>query len=336
MKPGDIVFARTGATTGKSFLVRDCPPQSVFASYLIRVRPSEKIDSGYLSYFFQTPNYWQQISQSSTGSAQAGVNSTKLKQLKVPLLPIAEQRRIAAILDKADAVRRKRKEAIALTEELLRSAFLDMFGDPIKNPKGWEIVTLKSQVLDLRYGTSEKCSDSKSTNLSLPVLRIPNIIGEEISWNSLKFADLSEKEIKKLVLEPGDLLFVRSNGNPEHIGRCAIYEEDSETALYASYLIRARLKADTSLNSAFIRDVISFPTYRSRLIKEARTTAGNYNINTKGLGGLKLISPPKLEQQKYLELHARLRSRIDSLKQDLRTTDNLFNSLLQRAFRGDL
>src|SRR5262249_2162722 len=78
---GDIVFARTGATTGKSYLIRECPDNSVFASYLIRVRPKPSIDSGYLFHFFQTQEYWRQVAKYSTGTAQAGVNASKLKDL---------------------------------------------------------------------------------------------------------------------------------------------------------------------------------------------------------------------------------------------------------------
>ena len=71
------------------------------------------------------------------GAAQPGVNSSKLKELEIPLPPLPEQKRIAAILDKAAAIRRKRQQAIQLADDFLRAVFLDMFGDPVTNPKGW-------------------------------------------------------------------------------------------------------------------------------------------------------------------------------------------------------
>jgi type I restriction enzyme S subunit len=265
----------------------------------------------------------------------AGFNTSLLKSLHIPLPPLEEQHRIAAILDKADAVRRKRQEAIALTEELLRSAFLEMFGNPVTNPKGWEVVDLKSQVAELRYGTSVKCHDVQEAG-DLPILRIPNIVGERISWNDLKYAELEAKEVSKLLLKPGDILFVRTNGNPEYIGRCAVFEEGYGDTLYASYLIRARLKVNVQLYPAFIRDIISFPTYRSRLVSEARTTAGNYNINTEGLGRLRLIKPPLKEQESYIKLRLQLNTREEKQKRQLIESGTLFNSLLQRAFRGEL
>jgi len=96
LQPGDIVFARTGATTGKSFLIGPCPKNSIFASYLIRLQPASGVNSGFLSLFFQTPEYWQFISENVSGNAQPNCNATKLAALMVPLPPAAEQKRIVA------------------------------------------------------------------------------------------------------------------------------------------------------------------------------------------------------------------------------------------------
>jgi len=103
LREGDIVFARTGATTGKSYLITDSPRNAMFASYLIRVRPNNRVLPAYLAHFFHAPDYWEQVSRSSSGSAQPGVNATKLKNLSIPVPPLPEQERIVAILDEAFA-----------------------------------------------------------------------------------------------------------------------------------------------------------------------------------------------------------------------------------------
>jgi type I restriction enzyme S subunit len=123
LRAGDIVFARTGATTGKSFLVRECPKEAVFASYLIRVRLNDSVEPRFVSYFFDTPDYWRQIAQNARGVAQPGVNATKLKGLLIPLPPLPEQRRIADVLDQADALRSTRRSSIALVSQLIIAAF---------------------------------------------------------------------------------------------------------------------------------------------------------------------------------------------------------------------
>ena len=94
LQKGDIVFARTGATTGKSYLIKSSPEKTIFASYLIRVRPNDKVDPKFLARFFETPNYWNQIQANSRGATLPGVNATKLKELK-RILKILEAKNIS-------------------------------------------------------------------------------------------------------------------------------------------------------------------------------------------------------------------------------------------------
>lgn len=99
LKKNDLVFARTGATVGKSFLIRTEPPKAVYASYLIRVRTVSEELISLLSHFFNSQQYWQQITEFSSGIGQPNVNGTKLKQLTIPLPPLAEQKVITDKLD---------------------------------------------------------------------------------------------------------------------------------------------------------------------------------------------------------------------------------------------
>jgi type I restriction enzyme, S subunit len=130
LKPNDIVFARTGATTGKSFLIRECP-ESVFASYLIRLRVLHTVTPDYLYAFFQSPDYWQQVIDEKKGTGQPNVNGQKLINIRVPVPPLDEQRRIVAYLDglqaKVNALRELQSasgdELSALMPSILDKAF---------------------------------------------------------------------------------------------------------------------------------------------------------------------------------------------------------------------
>ena len=127
LKPNDLVFARTGATTGKSFVIRDCP-EAVFASYLIRLRVRDTISVDYLYRYFQSPSYWQQIGDEKKGTGQPNLNGSKLEKLKVPIAPLPEQRRIVSELDtlqaEVDALQRLQAETAAELDALL-PAILD-------------------------------------------------------------------------------------------------------------------------------------------------------------------------------------------------------------------
>ncbi len=119
LRPGDILFARTGGTTGKSHLVTEVPEKAAFASYLIRVRPNERALATYLAYFFRSHDYWAQIRSAETGTAQPGVNATKLAALELPLPPIDVQRRIVAKLDALLAQSRAAREQLAAVPDLV-------------------------------------------------------------------------------------------------------------------------------------------------------------------------------------------------------------------------
>ncbi len=330
----DILMALSGATTGKIGIVAQDLSGALVNQRIAIIRANNNITQRYLRYIF-SGKLLEQLLSHAWGAAQANLSPKALRELMIPLPPLNEQKRIAAILDKADEIRRKRKEAIRLTDELLRSVFLDMFGDPVINPKGWEVVELGSQVAELRYGTSVKCLDNYEDE-TLPVLRIPNIVGSKINWEDLKYVHLEKKEIEKLRLKAGDILFVRTNGNPEYIGRCALFEAKFGEAIYASYLIRARLKEESKILPDFLRDIVSFPTYRHRLVQEARTTAGNYNISTAGLSRLKLICPSIKLQQDYINIGYKASNSICNYRLHYLESNSLFNALMQRAFKGEL
>ncbi len=124
LRPGDLVFARTGATTGKSYVIYQCP-ETVFASYLIRLRVREKVSVDYLYRYFQSPSYWEQITDKKTGTGQPNLNGSKLRRLKVPVPSPDEQRRIVAELDKlqseVDALKSLQAETTTELDALLPS-----------------------------------------------------------------------------------------------------------------------------------------------------------------------------------------------------------------------
>ena len=120
LKNGDIVFARTGATVGKSYLIKDSPKNAIFASYLIRLRATEKTLPDFLYYFFQSPDYWRQITQGQVGGAQPNVNGTKLAKIKFPLPPLPEQKKIVKYLDSLSEKIRKIQALQSVSEKELK------------------------------------------------------------------------------------------------------------------------------------------------------------------------------------------------------------------------
>jgi type I restriction enzyme S subunit len=194
----------------------------------------EVADRSYLFYALrQNVPFW--LNQ-GVGGAQPNISQQIIRNTKIPLPPLEEQKRIAAILDKADAIRRKRKEAIALTEELVRSTFLDMFGDPITNPKGWKIDELGKYISHSNNGLSRRRKTLE--NEGYIVLRLQDVREEHIIFDEPNRIALDEKEKQRYLLEAGDLLFIRVNGNKEYVGRCAVYRGFNEDVYHNDHLSR--------------------------------------------------------------------------------------------------
>ncbi|NCS14038.1 MAG: hypothetical protein GPJ20_25915 [Microcystis aeruginosa BS13-10] len=228
-------------------------------------------------------------------------------------------------------MRRKRKEAIRLTEELLKSTFLEMFGDPVTNPKGWEICSMKKIVVETQYGTAEK---SQEVMGGLPILRMNNITySGEIDLNSLKWCQIPPKDEDKFTVKRGDLLFNRTN-SPELVGKTAVWRSDGKFA-YAGYLIRVRFdksKANSEYVSAFLNS-----NYGKRyLLEKAKPSINMSNFSASEFLKIPILLPDIETQHRFDEFVSYTRMMSQHLSDGLGDYNNLFNSLLQRAFRGEL
>ena len=291
----------------------------------------EKLVLEYLMYYLN----FKDLNLYINGATRGKLTQSSLNSIQIPLPPLATQKKIAAILDAADAYRQKTKTLIEKYDQLAQSVFLEMFGDPVRNPKGWKVNLLGELTKDMKYGTNCK-SDEIKTEGSIAIIRIPNIQPGFIDYCDLKYSKLPEDELKKVKLKKGDLLFVRSNGNPDYIGRCAYFNSDNIVAAYASYLIRVRLLKSDKVLPLFVSFIFNYKSYRSRVLREARTTAGNYNLNTQGLKGFEIIIPPITLQNQFAERVQLIEAQKQQAEASLQKAEDLFNSLLQRAFKGEL
>jgi len=327
---GDIVFARTGATTGKSYLLNEMPEDTVFASYLIRVRPNEKVDSQYLSFFFKSPIYWQQIAVMANGAAQPGVNSSKLKELEVPLPPLADQKRIAAILDKADSLRRKNQQAIQLGEKFLRAMFLDMFGDPVSNPKGWETKKLKELTSKIGSGATPRGGQSAYVETGISLIRSLNIHDDKFLHKDLAFitneqaAALSNVEVEK-----NDVLL---NITGASVCRCAMVDNSILPARVNQHVCIIRAP---EMEPEYLLHLIISRSFKKNLLKIAGGAGATREALTKEqVENLLIPIPPHKLQEKFSAIKERIRLVIET--NNTATGLSLFESLSQKAFTGRL
>jgi len=287
---------------------------------------TEKIDLRYLEYFFATLDLEPYV----TGSAQPKLNRKNLDRIPIPLPPLAEQRRIAAILDKAVAIRRKRKQAIQYTEELLRATFLDMFGDSEKGfkkrYKDAVFLSLEESIerfIDYRGKTPEKtCS-------GIPLVTAKIIKNGRIQTPNEFIADDNyDAWMRRGLPQLGDVLFTTE----APLGEVAQIE-DSNIAL-AQRVLLMRGKAGL-INNTYLLGALQCSFVRDQI--ERRSTGSTVKgIRQKELRKVIIPIPPLESQHKYAELVISYQRYSDNLHLVMNETDSLFNSLLQRAFRGEL
>ena len=290
-----------------------------------------EVEPAYLERFLRSPRAlaFYRAKLRGTTARRRTLPGDIFLRLAVPLLPLPEQRRIAEILDKADALRSKRRAALAQLDTLTQSIFLDKFGDPARNPKGWPVRTIRDLLESASYGTSEKAEATGE----FPVLRMNNITRTgEMDFTELKYMDLKEDQRERYLVRAGDVLFNRTN-SAELVGKTAIYREANPMA-YAGYLIRLRVnrKYEPEYVAAFLNTVYSKRVLRSM----CKSIIGMANINATELQALRIPVPPHPVQHEFAGRITAVEKLKATHRMSLVKQDDLFSTLQQRAFRGDL
>ena len=269
------------------------------------------------------------LSHMAPSTTVAIVNKSRFQSLEIPFPPLEEQRRIAAILDKADGVRRKRKEAIRLTEELLKSTFLEMFGDPVTNPKGWEIKKLEEVTTKITDGVHSR---PNYTEQGVPFISVKDITTGELKFDDCKF--ISEEDHKKYKKrcnpDLGDILYTKVGAT---YGRPALVNVKSEFSLYVSVCL---IKPQRDLIfPEFLKEALATPALKRQADRSIKGI-GVPDLHLNMIKDFIVPVPPIYKQKEFLEIASKIQSSKESLTSCSQESENLFNSLLQRAFRGEL
>ena len=279
---GSVLYTSRATIGSKAIAARSIATNQGFANFL----PCT-VDAEYLYYLLDllTPV----IKRLGAGTTFDEVSKRDIRTVWCALpSEQSEQAAIARIFDAVDMALERTRAAVERARELERSAMEDAFKKlDAKSSR------LRTFVTDVRYGTSKASNDRGWGN---PVLRIPNVIGDRLSLSDLASVELPGGDIDRLSLNNGDLLLVRTNGNPNYVGRSVVFHQpDDRTWVYASYLIRVRL--NERLLPDFVNVFLGIERGRRELLRRVTTSAGNHNINSNSIRLLRLpvpdLSPPR-------------------------------------------
>ncbi len=289
----------------------------------------KKVNRDYLFRFLLSKASY--LSSRGKGATVKGITLDVLKELEIPLPPLDEQKRIAAILDKADAVRRKRQQAIELAEKFLQSVFLDMFGDPVTNPKGWEKKKLGKSC---GIGSSSRVFVHEFTNTGIPFYRGTEIGKLSEGKSVIPHLFISEEHYVELTSksgspEKGDLLL------PSICHDGKIWQVNTDRPFYFKDGRVLWIKTGReSIHSEYLRWHLRYLFLNNYNKFASGTTFAELKIVA--LKEIDILLPPLELQDKFGEIVTSYENLIEAFKREIVGLENLFNSLSQQAFKGQL
>lgn len=338
IQPDDLIISCAG-TIGRVAIVPKTARPGIINQALMRIRPNTSVVMPqYLKWFLESPIAQRSIFSQSAGTALKNLAAiSEIKKSSLPLPPLEEQRRIAAILDRADAVRRKRQEAIRLTEELLRSAFLTIVGSEHPDYQRWPKVSLAELALPIRsamrtgpFGSTLRHSEFVEEGIA--VLGIDNAVQNRFVWGERRFITPEKyQDLKQYTVKPGDVIITIMGTT----GRSAVIPQDIPTTITTKHLATITLDQAKALPE-YVSNAIHREPHVLRQIALKNRGAIMEGLNLGIIKELKVHLPPMHQQILYDKVIHQVRAEQEMLEQATSDTNCLFNSLLQRAFQGEL
>ena len=326
IKHNDIIIVKDGATTGKvSFVTSDFPfEKAAINEHLFILRADNRLYPKYLFYFLLSDDGKRKILNDFRGSTIGGI-SRNFINMEIFIPPIKEQIEIARILDILKDLISLRENQIEKFNILIKSRFVEMFGDPVTNSMNLQKGKIRDIVREVKYGTSRpSLNDGK-----YKYIRMNNITyNGELDLSELKYIDIPENEIEKCIVQKGDLLFNRTNSK-ELVGKTCVFNQD-ESMIIAGYIIRVRMN-DKALPE-YLCAVLNSRYGKETLLRMCKAIVGQANINAQELQDIQILIPPIELQYEFVKF----REQVDKLKVEVQKNLNelttLYNALMQKYF----
>lgn len=333
LKEGDILIARMPDPLGRACIFPKMKQECVTVVDVCIIRPNPKTtDSRWLMHCINSEIMRNQINSYISGATRQRISRGNLSRIKIDFPPLEEQRRIASILDKADAIRQKRQQAIAKLDELLQATFIDMFGDPLDNPKKYQMMTLGS-ISSFENGdrSNNYPSGADVVQEGIPFLSTKNIKGNFFDSSNMQF--ITQEKFNKLSrgkVSNGDIL-ITLRGT---LGSTCIYECEYPQAFINAQMMIIRANKNF-MSNRFLHIILSSEAMQKHL-KSIGNGAAVQQLTATQLKNISIITPDRNNQEIFIKFYESLQNQKSLLKRALNNADDFFKSLQHRAFNGTL
>jgi type I restriction enzyme S subunit len=305
----------------------------IFSTGFVVIRSSENVNKSFLTHFLKSNLFQDEKDKLCTGATQKAINNQNIEKLKFLLLPLATQKRIAEILDAADALRRKDQELLKKYDELAQGIFIDMFGDPVKNEKGWD-VNKGRDVVKVLGGAAFKSTDYKDDGI--PLIRIGTINKGYFDKSQIVFLpyDFAISH-ERYIVRPKDLLITLTGTvGKDDYGNVYVMEEHFNQYLLNQRVAKLVVKQDC-LMTRFFEFLLKQKEIKAELTGVSRGVR-QANISNEDIYNLDVITPPMVLQDDFVNRINSVYGQIEISTSSSLVSDILFNSLIQKAFKGEL
>ena len=329
IEKGSLIYT-IFATVGKVAIL-DIDATTNQAIVGLEIIDKELIKEDYLFYFLQSIE--DKVKSQSRGVAQNNINIGILKKIKIPVPPIKIQKQIVEVLDEAQKLIDNRKKQIELLDDLIESIFYDMFGDPVKNNRGWEVKKLGELTSKIGSGSTPRGGESSYKKEGISLIRSMNIYDGEFVYDGLAFIDEGQaSKLNNVIVLEGDVLI---NITGASINRACIVPKDILPARVNQHVSILRPKKD--LTSNYLVNLLISKTFKRKLYNIATSGGATREAITKGdLENLEIPIPPLPLQNQFANKVQAIESQKQLLEKSLKLLEDNYNSLMQRSFKGEL
>jgi type I restriction enzyme, S subunit len=339
VRRGDLLFNRTNSQelVGKMGVWNRDEPYA-FAGYLVRLRLNRDLaDPAFVAAWFNTTEMKTLLRTRAKPSINmSNINATEVLRFCVVHPPLTEQRRIVEVLDRAEALRAKRRAAIAQLDTLPQLIFFDLFGEPIANSKKWRRAPFGELLAKIDSGWSPICLGRPAEANEWGVLKLGAVTWCEYDAAENKALPADVEPDTDLEVMPGDLLFARKNTH-ELVAACALVRSTPPRLMMSDLIFRFRLRSDANVDPCFLHQLLIYPTKRRDIQKLAGGSAGSMpNISKARLQTVPIEVPPLELQQDFARRIVAVEKLKAAHRASLAELDALFAALQHRAFRGEL
>ncbi len=331
--PGDTIIEKSGGSpnqpVGRVVYFDVTDDTFLCNNFTSILRPKSDVDKRY--FFWSLFNLHQRSVTLSFQNKTTGIINLQLKRYlekaQIPLPPLPEQRRLAARLDKADALRQKSRAVVEAYAELGRSVFLEVFGDPVRNERGWEVVLLEDIISE--GPTNGLYKPSKEYGEGNPIVRIDSFYNGPVVLEKLKRVKVSQSELDRYSLQNGDVLINRVNSR-SHLGKCGLIQGLKEETVFESNMMRVRFDLSKASNEYLMQ--ILHPYVKNQILNRCKDAVNQSSINQSDVKSLQIPLPPLDLQTRFARMVANIEAQRRLAERQLEAAEAVFGGVLQGTF----